>query len=162
MHWLDIIILVIAAITTFTGFKIGLIKAVLTLVGIIVGVVLAGQFYEPLADRMTFIEQTNIAQAVAFAIILVVVIVIAGVLAAVLKWAAKLVMLNWVNHLGGAVFGLIMGAMFCGALLSLAGKFLDISDIIGQSALAGVLLKNFPAVLALLPEEFDSIRSFFK
>ncbi len=162
MHWLDIVILVIAGITTFVGFKMGIIKAALILVGIIVGVVLAGRLYAPLAERLTFIQQENIAQAVAFAIILVLVIVIAGVLATVLKWAAKAVMLNWVNLLGGAVFGLLVGALFCGALLSLGGKFLDISDIIGQSALAGVLLERFPAVLGLLPEEFDSIRDFFQ
>ncbi|MBA7487044.1 hypothetical protein ES707_22606 [subsurface metagenome] len=102
------------------------------------------------------------AQAVAFAIILIGVMVIAGVLAKLLKWATSLVMLGWVNKLSGAVFGLVLGAIFCGALLAIWVKFLGIESIIAQSVIATVLLDRFPVVLALLPDEFDAIRSFFQ
>jgi membrane protein required for colicin V production len=71
-------------------------------------------------------------------------------------------MLGWVNHLGGAVFGLVLGALFCGALLATWIKFLGIAKVISESSLAVILLDRFPAVLALLPGEFDSVRSFFQ
>jgi uncharacterized membrane protein required for colicin V production len=41
--------------------KIGIIKAVLSLAGGIVGVMLAGRFYLPLADLLAFIPQYTIA-----------------------------------------------------------------------------------------------------
>jgi len=162
LNWLDIVILVIVAVSTFVGLRNGLIKTVLSLAGLIVGIILAGRYYIALAERLTFIPQENIAQAVAFALILIVVIVIAIVLAAILKWVTSLVMLGWVNHLGGAIFGLVLGAIFCAALLTLWVKFPSASGTIKGSSLAGILLDRFPAVLALLPDEFDAIRSFFQ
>ena len=162
MNWLDIVILVIVVVGIFLGLRIGIIKAALSLAGVIVGVILAGRYYVPLAEQLTFISQEDVAEGVAFAIILIVVMVIAGILATFLKWAASAVMLGWVNRLGGAVFGLVLGAILCGALLAIWVKFFGIAGVISQSSLAAILLDRFPAVLALLPEEFDAIRSFFQ
>lgn len=162
MNWLDIVIIVVIAISAFGGLKNGLIKAVLSLAGLIVGVVLAGRYYTPLSEQLTFIPQDNIARIVAFAIILIGVMIIAGVLANLLKWAVSAVMLGWVNRIGGAVFGLVLGAVFCGALLAMWIKFMGIQSIIVESAMTNMLLDFFPVVLALLPDEFDAVRSFFQ
>ena len=162
MSWLDIVIIVIIGIAAFTGLKTGIIKAVLTLAGVIVGVILAGRFYAALAEQLTFIPQETLARVVAFVIILVGVILVASIIAGVLKWLASIVLLGWVNRLGGALLGVIMGGIFCGALLAIWTKFLGISDPIAESALANLLLDYFPMVLALLPGEFDSVRSFFQ
>jgi len=163
MSWLDIVLIVPLAIPTFLGLKVGIIKAVLSLAGVIVGVVLAGQYYIALADVLPFFSETSsAAKIVAYAIILIGVMVIAIVLARLLKWAASVVMLNWVNQLGGAVFGLMLGAIFCGALLAIWVKWLGAGDVITESMIAPVLLEKFPRVLALLPDEFDTIRSFFQ
>jgi membrane protein required for colicin V production len=162
MGWLDIVLLVVIAIATLLGLRIGIIKAVLSLAGVIIGVILAGRFYVPLSEQLTFIPHAGGAKIVAFAIILVVVMIIAGVAASLLKWAASVVMLGWVNHLGGALFGLVLGATLCGALLATWVHFLGIGETIADSALARVLLDYFPMVLALLPDEFDAVRSFFQ
>ena len=162
MNWLDIVIIVLIAIPTLIGLRTGIIKAALSLAGVIVGVILAGRFYAALAGRLTFIPQENVAGIFAFAIILVAVMIIAGVLASVLKWVASAVMLGWVNRLGGAVFGFLLGAVFCAALLAIWVKFLGLVGPVADSGLATILLDRFPAVLALLPEEFNSIRSFFQ
>ena len=62
----------------------------------------------------------------------------------------------------GLLLGFVLGALLCGALLATWVKFLGITDIIRESSLAVILLDRFPAVLALLPQEFDAIRSFFQ
>ena len=162
MHWLDIVIVALIAIPTLIGLRTGLIKAALTLAGLIIGVILAGRFYVALAEQLTFIPQSSIARIAAFAIILVVVMVIAGVIASVLKWLTSIVMLGWVNRLGGAAFGFVLGAIFSAALLATWVNFLGLSEPVAESALAALLLDRFPIILALLPEEFDSIRSFFQ
>jgi len=162
MNWLDIVIVVAIAIPTLIGLRIGLIKAALSLVGLIVGVILAGRYYVLLSQQLAFIPQAGVAKVVAFAIILIGIMVVAGVLARLLTWAASVVMLGWVNRLGGAIFGFVLGAIFCGALLAIWVKFLGTGGIVAESGLATVLLDRFPVVLALLPREFDSIRSFFQ
>jgi len=162
MSWLDIAIIVIIGIAAFTGLKIGILKAVLTLAGVIVGIILAGRFYVALADRLTFIPQETLARVVAFAIILAAAILVASIIAGVLKWLVSMVLLGWVNRLGGALLGLIMGGIFCGALLAVWTKFLGATGPIAESTLANFLLDYFPIVLTLLPEEFGSVRSFFQ
>ena len=161
MTWLDIVIIVAIAIAILIGLRIGIIKAVLSLAGLIVGVILAGRYYVPFSEWLSFIPQASVAKIVAFAIILIGVMVIAGVLASLLKWAASVVMLGWVNRLGGAVFGLVLGAIFCGALLATWLTLFGMAESIIESNLAAILLDRLPMVLALLPDEFDAVRSFF-
>lgn len=162
MNWLDIVILVVMAIGTVLGLRIGLIRAALSLGGVVLGVMLAGRYYAPLAERLSFILQARVAEVVAFALILIGVMLIASLLARLLQWATSAVMLGWVNHLGGAVLGLVLGALLAGALLAIWTKFFGITEVISQSAIAAILLDRFPVVLTLLPEEFEALRSFFK
>ena len=155
MNWLDIVIIVIIAISAFIGLKIGLIKAVLSLAGLIVGVILARLYYVPLSEQLTFISQVTLAKVAAFAIIMIGVMIIAGILAMILKWVASLIMLGWVNRIGGAIFGVILGVIFCGTLLALWVNFFGAGEVIANSGLAA-LLSQFPLVLNLLPGEFGS------
>ena len=161
MNWLDIVIIIALIIPIFTGLKQGLIKAALSLAGLIVGVVLASNFYKLLAGVLGFIPNENIANIVAFILILAIVMVIANVLAALLKSTVRAMLLGWVDRLGGAIFGLFMGAIFMGALLSILVKFLG-EGLVTESMLAGVLLDKFPIILGLLPSEFDIVRDFFQ
>lgn len=162
MGWLDIVILVMLVIPTFIGMKAGIIKAILSLAGVIVGVILAGHFYTTLAGQLTFITQRSLAEIVAFGMILIGVMIVAAVAAALIKWVVSAVMMGWVNRLGGAVFGFFVGAVSSGAMLTMWANFLGPGDAIANSALAQILLDTFPIILALLPAEFDSVRSFFQ
>ena len=162
MNWLDIVILVVVVSATFIGLRIGVIKAVLSLVGLIAGVILAGRYYASLAEQLTSIPQDGVADAAAFAIILIGVMMIASILAVLLKWVTSVVMLGWINQLGGAVLGFALGGILAGALLTLWGNFLGAPEVFRESNLAGILLDRFPLVLALLPDEFDAVRSFFE
>lgn len=162
MNWLDIVILVMLVVPTLIGMKIGVIKMVLSLAGVIAGIVLAGRYHHLLSAQLTFISQDSVASIVAFAIILVGVMIAAAIAAALLQKITSLILLAWVNHLGGAVLGLILGALFSGALLAIWVNFLGISDTLTSSALAVFLLDRFPLALALLPAEFDALRSFFR
>jgi len=161
MNWLDLVLIVALIIFALIGLRVGIIRAALSLAGLIVGVILAGRYYVPLSEQLTFIPQASLAKVVAFAIILIGVMVIASVLARLLKWAVSVMMLGWVNRLGGAIFCFVLGAIFCSALLAIWVKFLGTGAITG-SGLAAVLLDRFPVVLALLPPEFDAVRSFFQ
>ncbi len=162
MNWLDIGILVVIGLSVFNGLRQGLIKAVLSFAGLIVGVTLASRFYPTVAGFLTFLPQGTVAEVAAFVIILVAILIVTSIIAAVLTKVASAILLGWLNGLGGAVFGFLMGAIFVGAILAIWLKFLGKNDIITGSLLAGILLDKLPLVLNLLPSEFDSIRQFFK
>lgn len=161
MSWLDIVIVVGLALATFLGLKKGLIKVVLTLAGLIVGVILAGQFYLPLSERLTFITSTAVAGIAAFAIIVVGVMILAAIVAGILKRTAEAIMLGWLNRLGGAAFGLVLGVIFWSTALVAWVKFIGPAEVIIESGIATFLLSIFPVILGLLPQEFDDVRSIF-
>ena len=164
MSWLDIVIIILILVPTLLGLKNGLVKAVFSIVGIIVGIVLAGQFYNKLA---TVISDAAWAKIVAYVIILVVVWVGASLAAALVKNLLKAVMLNWINRLGGALLGFFMGVFFCGAVLSLwvqliGSGMIGSSSVVQNSFMAQFLLDKFPVVLGLLPSQFDPVKNFFQ
>ncbi len=159
MSWVfDIIILVVIAIPTFIGLKVGVVKALLIVVGGIIGIVLAGRF----ADQLGAVfSDEPWASVVAFAVILLAVLIIASIIAKLVKWALSAVLLGWVNRLGGAVLGFILGALFCSAILTMWVNYMEAGDIIEGSALASFLIDGFPIELGLLPASFDNVREFF-
>jgi membrane protein required for colicin V production len=161
MNWLDIVILIILAISVFMGLKTGLIKMLISLAGLILGIFLAGRLYQSLANHLTFISSEKAAQIVAYLIILFVVLIIAAIIAWLLTRMISAILLGWVNRGGGAVVGLLISAIFIGAILAVWAKYGG-NSIVSHSWLAKLLVDKFPLVLALLPAQFDSLRSFFK
>ena len=162
MNWVDIVIAVVILISTIIGLRNGLIKVVLSLAGLIIGITLAGRYYLTLAGHLSFIHQVAVANVVAFIIILVVVMMIASLIALILTKIVSAMMLGWLNRLGGAVFGFLEGAFLMAIALALWAKFGSPPAAVGTSTLARILLDRLPAVLALLPSQFDSVRPFFQ
>lgn len=161
MNWLDIVLIVVLALFILSGLIQGFIRTALALAGLIVGIFLAGRYYVAFGNWLP-IANTNIANIVAFAIIFIAVMVAAVLLAFFLRKIISLIMLGWADKLLGALFGLVLGALFCGAVLTLLTRFLTIEATVGGSWIATMLLDRFPVVLALLPEEFDAVREFFQ
>ncbi len=162
MNWLDIVLMVAIAMATVAGLGIGIIRAALFLAGLIFGIVLAGHYYIPFSQVLDAVLQPNVAKVVAFIIILAAVMVAAAFLAMFLKRGASVIKLGWADRLGGAVLGLVLGAILCGCLLAVWVKFIGSGETIVESTLAQILLDRFPMVLALLPDEFEAVRSFFQ
>jgi uncharacterized membrane protein required for colicin V production len=61
LNWLDIILTVVLVIPAFMGLRMGIIKAALSLLGLILGVVLAGNLYKPVSNIFGFINNESVA-----------------------------------------------------------------------------------------------------
>ncbi len=164
MNWLDIVIIVFLAITVITGLGKGLIKTIIPLIGVILGVVLAGRFYGSVADWLsTWLHSSSQANIVGFAIIFIVVVIVALIVASLLSKFLSLLLLGWIDKLGGAVLGFVIGGLVCGAILTIITKynFPGMAGTIHDSNLASFFVNNFNMVLPFLPSKFDSVRQFF-
>jgi len=161
MNWLDIVIIVVLALSVLNGLVQGFVRTVLGLAGLILGIYLAGRYYFALGNWLP-ITNTSVANIVAFVIILIGVMLLAGIVALFLRRLVSLIMLGWADKLLGAVCGLILGGLLCGAALALLSHFLNIEDTVSGSWLARFLLDHFPIVLGLLPDEFDAVRQLFQ
>jgi membrane protein required for colicin V production len=161
MNWLDIVIIIALLLSAVSGLMNGLIKSLFSLAGLIIGIILARHYYTALAGYLTFIPDLSAARIAAFVIILVAVGIVATILGALFTRIISTISLGWLNRLGGAVFGVILGAVFIAAILSLWAKYGG-SSVVSDSALATLLVARLPLVLALLPAEFDVVRQYFQ
>jgi len=164
MGWLDIIVIVAVSVPVLIGFRTGLVKTVAPVAGTALAVLLALRFYGTLADRLSpWLESPTQCKVAAFAIIFVLVIVAALVLASLLRGLLSMVLMGWVDNLGGAVLGLAIGALVPAALLSLAIRFYPsgAEDAVRDSSVASFLVDRFATVLTLLPDKMDGVRQFF-
>ncbi len=146
----------------------GLTNTILPLVGIILGVALAGLFYGSVADLLSpWLESRSQATIVAFLIIFVLAmaasIELFLILSSLTGKTPRIPLMGWVDRLGGLIFGLAIGGIAAGAILSLIAKYSSpgMEITIKDSALAVFFLDQFPFVLHLLPNEFDTVRQLF-
>ena len=163
MHWLDVIIILMFILPMFIGYRRGLIRTVVPLVAIVLGIIVAGQSYSSMANLLSnWLESSAQAKIVAFAIIFILFMAAMAVASSLLHRFLKLLLMGWVDKVGGLVFGLVIGGLISSAILSLiANSFPSVEATFAKSALTAFLLDKFPFVLYLLPEEFDTVRNFF-
>jgi membrane protein required for colicin V production len=161
MNWLDILIIVVLAVSVIGGLMAGIIKILFGVIGIIVGVVLAGRLGGPLADKLTFISDARTANILSFIVIMVIVLLIAGLLAYIFRKIAEGVMLGWINRIGGAVLGLFLGMILMAAILAVSVKYAGFGGAVEDSWMAAFLLNKFPIVMGFLPGEFKSVKDWF-
>lgn len=163
MNWLDFLLIAVLAWFTLTSLTTGIIREILNLVGIVLGAVLAGRFYAPLAEVLPFVPQGDAAKISALLLIFLGTTLAAHLLAFLLHQVVSLLLLGWADHLGGALFGLVKGGLLCQLFLIVLARFpfAGLDHAISESRLASVLLGAFPILLAFLPKEFDTVRSFF-
>ncbi len=157
MNWLDIVIILVIAFFVVSAFQSGLIREVVTLVSVVVGVIVAGLFYDNLArDVLSFIEDDDVAGVVAFLVLLGAVYLAGQLIAIMLKQTASILFLGWADHIGGGLFGLLKGLVVVEVLIIAFVTFdVGLRDSIDGSALASVFLDARSVVLFVLPDEFE-------
>ena len=166
MTWVDGVIIVVALIGAFAGFRQGLILAIFGFLGLIAGVAFAGWAAGPLADKISP-SGAEWAYVLAFILVLIIVIVIFHLVGTIIKQFIKLIMLGWLDSLGGAFIGLFVGALLAAAVMIVVGKWAasvgasGVEDAIGNSALARLLIDSFRLLLALLPDKLNVVTELF-
>lgn len=161
MNWLDIVIVVVAALFGLAGLWNGIIKAAFGIAGLVGGIALAGRYYGGLAALFSPAGATwaNIA---AYAVILLATMVVAGVIGWFVSKLVHITLLGWLDRLVGFILGVAIGSLLCAAVLAIVSRYhTGIEGAIAQSVIARFLMAGFPLLLALLPDEFDFIRDFF-
>jgi membrane protein required for colicin V production len=160
MNWVDLIIIAYLIISVISGLVQGLIKTLFSIIGTIVGIILAAHFYTQLGGVLTFISNRDAANILGFIIILVAVMIVASIIAWILKTFIKIILLEWLDKLGGAVLGLLLGVISISAFLAIIVKY-NQADVLINSKLAAFFLDKFPIVMGLLPSDLNSVRNFF-
>ena len=162
MNWLDISIIVVMGVAAVMGYRIGAIKGFLSIIGIIFGVVLAGQIGETVGQKMTFIDNPGGATVAGYAVVFGAVFIGSLIAVNVLRKVLDSILLGWIDNLGGAILGISASAIVWTGGIAAAGSFPVgfLNDTVEQSLLAPELADKVPFVLDLLPEEYSDVLSF--
>ena len=160
MNWLDVVLVVFLILTALVGFSRGLLRTLVPLVGLIIGVVVAGRYYDALADVVS--SDSKAAYVAAFGIIVIAFLIAAVILSEIMHKALSLVLLGWVDHLAGLLSGVVIGVIISGAALALLIKHSVGVSTIQDSDVASFMVEKFPAALSLLPGDFDHVKDFFR
>ena len=163
MNWVDIMVLVLVLGAGFMGWRNGVIRWAFTLVGGIIGVILAGQLYKTLAPAVPFGDSDAVKQLAAFGAIFVAVMIAAWIAARIVKATLKVLLLGWVDSLAGIAVGVLAGAVAATAVISVMGSLPvgGVQDAVNESTLAEPLSENLGFVRGFLPEEFDQLQQLW-
>jgi membrane protein required for colicin V production len=162
VNWLDIVIIVTMGIAALMGYRTGVIKGFLSIIGIIVGVVLAGQIGDTVGEKMTFIDNPDGATIAGYAVVFGAVFIGSLILAGILRKLLDFILLGWVDNLGGAALGIGASVIVWTGAIAAAGSFPVgfLNDAVEGSSIAPDLADKVPFVLDLLPEEYSDVLSF--
>lgn len=157
MNWLDAVIIVVALWFTIAAFQAGFIREIVTIVAAVIGVVLAGLFYEDLAnDVLTFIDNRTVGHIVAFGAIFVALVLAGQLVALVLKPTVSLLQLGIFDQLAGAAFGFAKAVIFIEVFLLVFITYPEwgLGDAIDDSFFGSWTIDNVPFMERILPDEF--------
>ena len=151
LDWLLTALLVYSAVRAAIN---GFFREAFTLLGLVVGFPLACWYYRDGAHALAgLITTPTLAQFAAFLLILAAVTITASLLGRLFRRGARTVGLGIADRLGGALFGLLRGALVGTALLLALTAFLPSAPWVGNSRLAPYFLRAAHAVAFTMPKD---------
>ncbi len=160
MNWVDLLIVAIVAWSAFRAFRTGLVRELTALVAVVAGIFLAGAFSDDLSSNLDFLISDPATRNLASFVAIFAGTLIAGqVLSAVLSDVAGMLLLGPLDHIAGAIFGLVQGILVVQMLLIGVAVFpaaASVASAVDDSKLADVFLTSLPSVDRLLPERFSN------
>jgi len=154
VHWVDVVILVIIALSALYGAIRGLIVQVASIVGLLGGLYLAERNYKTVRDFLeVFAHRDRLVTAIAFLAIVLVVWSAGSIIGNLLRGIARFTPLVLVDRLGGLVLGGISGVVAVEVLIILAARSHDVSLHAGLHAshLAPYFRGVVPGLHSLIP-----------
>ena len=159
VNWVDLVLLAILGWFLFTGLRAGLIREILNLAGFGAGIFLASRYYGQAGELLRGVTEPGVAPLAGFAVVLVATLVVTHVVSSLLRQVASLLMLGWLDHLGGALFGLVKGLALAGVLLFIVQRlpFAGPKEALEVSLLGPPLAALLPVLVTWLPPDLAAM-----
>jgi len=170
---LDYVLLAILAYFTIWGLRKGLIRAVGSLFGLVIAIVLSSRYYEQVTEFVApflggVTENYNLIRALSFIVLLVgisrLVLLLVAAVEKVYKSIAVLPFMKLANRLLGGVLGLIEGSIVLGLALYFIGQFpfgSIVETYARDSHVVPLVVSISTIVQPLLPDALTSIQGLF-
>jgi membrane protein required for colicin V production len=151
-NWLDILLLVIIAVTVIIGALRGFLRQIIGILAAVIGLILAITYYPMGAEVFAFVRNEVLAQLLGFFLIFIITLVIGWVINILLAKAVR-GPLKSLNHFLGAGLGLIKGILICGVVVFGLLIFPVNTRILEESQLTPYCIKIAEAAYNFIPQE---------
>ncbi|QMV20460.1 CvpA family protein [Granulicella sp. 5B5] len=157
MNPLDWLLAAVLVWSVLRAFMRGFVREAFALAGLITGFLIACWNYRALAWHFrTFAANPALRGLIAFLLILFAVVILAALLGKLLSRTASAVGLGFFDRLGGALFGLLRGALFAVVLLLAVTAFVPSATWVKTSTLAPYFFQADHAVSFVMPSDLRS------
>jgi membrane protein required for colicin V production len=151
----DIVFALIILISTFAAFRKGLVRVLLSIGGLITGIVVASWNYVAIANGIgQWVTNRLAAEVSGFILIFILVVAAVTWVASLLQKTVKAVGLGFVDKLLGAVFGFLRGVLLGALALMALAAFTPDAEWLKNSQLAPYFLQGAHALSFVVPEGF--------
>jgi membrane protein required for colicin V production len=125
MNTLDIVFCVILGFLGLRGIFRGLIKEVASILGLILGFILANAFHAELSPLLVRpLGGPGLANLAAYLGIFLGTVAAVFLLASLIRKILQLIMLGWLDSIGGGLLGFFKGALLCSIIVMALTAFL--------------------------------------
>lgn len=157
MNILDFLIVLPLAYFFYRGFVNGLIKEVLSIVGIILAVFFTFQYMEPVAGFISplFEPESSFIPFVSALIIFISTLSIVHLVAFLSRKFLETIKLNFINRISGAAFGFLKSGIVISAVLLILAGFNIPSKEARQDSV------TYPYMLYIAPWAYDAVASIY-
>jgi membrane protein required for colicin V production len=169
---IDIIFVALMVLAVFKGLRNGLVVALFSFLAFIIGLAAAMKLSVVVAEYLA--DNTNISQkwlpVLAFVIVFFFVVLLVRLGAKAIEGALRLVMLGWLNKIGGIIFYALLYLFIFSILLFYAQQLNMIKPQVADVSvsfkyiypLAPKVMEGLGAVLPFFRDMFASLESFFE
>ena len=156
MNVVDLVILLLLAVSAFAGFRSGLIRCVFSLVGLLAGIVIASWNYKHFAAQFSLVAQSQaLTDAIWFCVIAIAVMLVAGLLGLLMKSVIRGVGLGWLDSTLGLLFGLLRGAVLATLCIVVLAAFFPDTRWLGDAQMSRYFLGSAHLTTRMTPRELQ-------
>lgn len=162
---IDIIAFVLLIMAVFKGLRKGLIVALFSFLGFIIGLAAALKLSAAMAAYIG--DNVAVSQRwlpfVAFIVVFIIVVLLVRLGAKLLQGAVQMVMLGWLNRIGGVVFYVLIYFFIFSILLFYATQLALIKPATAQASITYHYIQPFgPRIIELLGSAIPFFKNMFQ
>jgi membrane protein required for colicin V production len=153
MNLLDVFILLMVLVFAIQGYRNGIVREVLTIVGVIFAVFIAFQYMNELAEMLMpyFDQPEDVITLISGLIMFTATFVLVLTIAFLIRKFLELIKLNIINRIFGSIFGGLKSAIAVSAILLLFAGFGIPGDETRNDSL------TYPYIIQLAPAAFNMV-----
>ncbi len=168
MNYLDVIFIIIILFFTFNALRKGLVRVVGGVLGIFVGIYVAGLFYLQFSEWLQGVVQmlnSSESNIVSFILVFIAANRIFALVILLLDKIVSVPIINSINKILGGLLGFLQGALIITLIITIftnLGSFAGADNVISNSRLAPYSEKIITLIRPFLPQDLKSIpKTFF-